>query len=247
MNSQDFLHFQSLSPSSLSSDEVHVWCAALNQESQNFRVLGSLLAPDELARADNYYFEKDRKCFIARRGLLRVVLSTYLGIEPARLQFSYGPCGKPGLKTVSYGEIHQFNLSHSNGLAMYAVSKRHRVGIDVESIHTIPEANQIAEQFFSPLEKDFIRSLPAEKRLEAFFNFWTCKEAYLKGIGDGLSIPLKQVEVSFNQGEEARLLTLHENQRKATDWNLNMIKNIQGYTAAIAVEGSNCKISLRYL
>lgn len=245
MDFESFSHIQSsLSLDSL-SDEVHLWCASLEQDPQNLRVLHALLAPDELARAGRYYFEKHRNYFIARRGLLRMVLSAYLGIAPTQLQFSYGPFGKPSLKTESYNRVIQFNLSHSNGMAAYVVSKDRRVGVDVEYLRTIPEATYIAEQFFSPYERNLIHSLPIEERSDAFIKIWACKEAFLKATGEGLTKPLKEIEILLNQGPEGQLSLNHGEQLEASSWRLETIRNIPGYIAVVVAEGPDWKINTK--
>jgi 4'-phosphopantetheinyl transferase len=245
MDFESFSHLQSsLSLGSL-SDEVHLWCASLDLDPQNLHVLHSLLAPDELARAGRYYFEKHRKYFIARRGLLRMILSAYLSIAPTQLQFSYGPFGKPSLTIEPSSQEIQFNLSHSNDLAAYVVSRNRRVGVDIEYIRTIPEATHIAEQFFSPYERNLIHSLPIEERSDAFIKIWACKEAFLKATGEGLTDSLHQIEVLFNQGQEDQLSLNHGDQLEASSWLLEMVRDIPGYIAVVVAEGPDWKINIK--
>lgn len=237
MNSDDFPRLRSSHSLLLPSDEVHTWYASLDLSPQRLQRLASLLSPDEQARAERFYFERDRKRFIAGRGLLRTILGSYLGMEPSRVEFCYGSYGKPALKTTFYGRVLQFSLSHSNGLALYTVSWNRRVGVDVEYIRPVCEADRIAERFFSADETAVIRSLPVERRLEAFFNAWTRKEAYLKAIGDGLTRPLTQIEVSLAPGEPARLVSVRGDRWEATRWRLEALKVASGYLTALAVEG----------
>ena len=118
MNPYYFSHADLMHYSWLLANVVHVWCASLDWPSPN---LYKILSQDEQARADRFYFELDRNRFIVARGLLRTILSGYLGIESSQVQFCYGPYGKPALKsTLRVKEIH-FSVSHSNNLVLYAL------------------------------------------------------------------------------------------------------------------------------
>ncbi len=220
----------------LSADDVHVWRADLNVSESRIEQLAKTLSPDERQRADRFYFERDRKHFTAGRGILRTILGGYLNLEPAQLQFSYSSRGKPALANTDIEGTISFNLSHSNGLALYALARSRCVGIDLEHIRPMPEAEKLAKRFFSPREHAAIASLPAEQKQEAFFRAWTCKEAYLKAIGEGLT-GLEQVEVSLTPGEPAVLLSIQGGQQAASQWSLHHLTPAPSYMAALAIEG----------
>ena len=101
----------------------------------------------------------------------------------------------------------RFNLAHSHELALYAFTRGREIGVDIEYLRALPDADQIADRFFSARENATLQALPASQRRQAFFNCWTRKEAYIKAIGKGLSQPLDQFEVSLAPGDPARLLT----------------------------------------
>ena len=168
----------SLSSLQLSSDDVHIWRASLEQPLEDVAKFFALLSPDEVVRAERFYFERDRSHFIVGRGLLRTFLGRYLEMEPARVEFSYGPYGKPALKSVFHGKALQFNLSHSNSVAVFIFSWNRLVGIDVEQVRSILDEDRFAEQLFSAREGRFIGSLSGEQKLDSFFKIWTCKEAF---------------------------------------------------------------------
>jgi 4'-phosphopantetheinyl transferase len=199
--------------------------------------LAQTCSADEQLRADRFYFERDRKHFIVGRGLLRAILGRYLDLEPAQVQFSYGPRGKPALANIGTGGALCFNLSHSNGLALYAVTHDRNLGIDLEYIRPMPEAEQMAKRFFSPREYAVISSLPPHQKQEAFFRGWTCKEAYLKAIGEGLAQPLDRVEVSLAPSEPARLYGITGEPSAAARWFLQELTPAPSYVATLAVEG----------
>ena len=118
----------------LSSDEVHIWRASLGLTSSQVQKLEQTLTIDEIGRAARYYFPNDRRRFIISRGLLRSILSFYLNTEPDQLRFRYGTNGKPLLAAATGRDILSFNLSHSGELVLYAVTRRRRVGIDLERV-----------------------------------------------------------------------------------------------------------------
>lgn len=134
----------------LGSDEVHVWQAPLNLTACHLQSLQQILAPDERSRAERFHFQQDQEHFTAARGLLRVILSCYLGLEPSHLRFCYNCNGKPALVPSSGGDMLRFNLSHSHGLALYAVTQNRDVGVDLEYIRTDFPWREMAERFFSP-------------------------------------------------------------------------------------------------
>jgi len=220
----------------LSSNDIHVWRAALDQPTSCFQQLAQSLCAQERVRAERFYFERDRKHFVVGRGILRTILGLYLGIEPSQLQFYYGPRGKPALTETYGGGWLRFNLSHSQGLALYAVTRDREIGIDIEHIRPMPEAEQIAVRFFSVQENAVFRTLPPSQKQTAFFNCWTRKEAYIKALGDGLALPLDQFDVSLAPGEPARLLSI-KGDRAITRWFLQELTPAPDYVAALAVEG----------
>ena len=229
----------------VSSDEVHVWRASLDQPTWYVQRLTQILSADERLRAEQFHFEQDWRRFTVARGLLRRILSCYLDVKPSDLQFCYGPAGKPCLprsEMTDWGRV-RFNLAHSRGLALYAITYDREVGIDLEHIRPMPDAEQIAARFFSSREVAAFRTTPPNKKLLAFFNCWTRKEAYLKANGDGLAQPLDQFEVSLAPGEPARLLRIHNDPQAASRWSIQELTPATGYAAAIAIENRSFSLT----
>ena len=169
----------------LAGGEIHVWRARLDDDVGDLEPFSAILSEEESVRAARYLFEKDRKRFILRRSLLREILSRYLNTEPARLRFAYGPHGKPALAFPCQDDF-QFNLSHSEGLAVYAVTRVGAVGVDIERVRVIREAEQIAARYFSPQETAGWLSSPSDRLAESFLRYWSRKEARLKVNGRGI-------------------------------------------------------------
>lgn len=225
----------------LLSDDIHVWRACLDQPAACIRHLAQTLSADERLRAERFHFERDRLRFITGRGLLRAILGRYLGLEPSQLRFRYSPHGKPALDPSGFqnplGLVLRFNLAHSRGLVLYAVTRKREIGVDMEYIRPIAEVNQIVERFFTARERAVFRALPISQRQEAFFNGWTRKEAYVKASGRGLDWPLDKIEVSLTPGEPARLLGTDGDHQEALRWFMQTLTPASGYGASLAVEG----------
>jgi len=218
----------------LLDDEIHIWRAPLDLEPQLVHQLNTYLTSDELARAARFKFDQDRLRFIAARGILRVVLGTYLHQKPASLVFSYGPHGKPTLQPIDAHNTLHFNLSHSHGVALYAVAKTRVVGIDIEALRSKSDWEDIAQRFFSHGEYLEILAQPEAARFKAFFQCWTHKEAYIKARGLGMTIPLNSFEVSFTANSLNGLRSADSDR-----WSLRGLEPAPGYTGAVVGEGQN--------
>ena len=226
----------------LAPDSVHIWRARLDQPTPIFEQLQSSLSSDEQARAAKFVFDRDRQHFAAGRGILRNILGAYLGVSPDAVQFVYGHTGKPFLASSLAQSTLQFNLSHSHGLAVYAITHSKEIGIDVEYLRPIAERDPIVAQNFSPQERAVFTTLPASEKDTAFFNTWTCKEAFIKASGDGLSFPLDRFSVSFGSSETAPLLSVADDSAIVSEWSLASFVPETNYLAAFAIRAALTQI-----
>ena len=225
----------------LSSNEVHVWRTDLNLPPDSILALRELLSEDEKQRADRFHFDRDRQHFIAARGILRTILGRYSDAEPSQLQFSYSPRGKPALANPRTDKRLEFNLSHSHGLALYAIALDRAIGIDLEYIRPI-DALQLAKRFFSDREFAVLFSFPPEEQDAAFFNYWTCKEAYLKATGKGIA-GLEEIEISPITIQPMTLMKIVEPPDAGDRWCLKQLNPGDSYIAALVAEGRDCHLS----
>ncbi len=226
----------------LSNKDIHVWRADLNLLPEQIEALATILSPDESDRARRFHFEKDRNRFIAARGILRLLLATYLNLSPSQLEFAYGDRGKPSLSVDTPGNL-SFNLSHSQGLALYAITRTSFIGIDIEYLRPLSDALQLAKRFFSPREYQAIAQLSPPEQQRAFFRAWTAKEAYLKATGSGLSGGLEKVEISTQSEDAFKLLSIDGDGRLASFWSLYSVKIHPDYLAALAIQKNNWNLS----
>ncbi len=211
---------------------VDIWTARLNSPVYDLDRLSALLSPDERARQGRMLAGRVRDRFTVARASLRLLLGRYLASDPAAIEFTYGPRGKPSLAAGGGGL--RFNLAHSEDLAVYAIARGHEVGVDVERIREVPDLERIARRFFAPEERAVLASLPAADRLRSFYLAWTRKEAYIKAVGDGLHIPLDSFSVSLGPREPARLTRLNVSPELPENWNLHHLETESGFVGAVA-------------
>lgn len=226
----------------LDGEEVHVWRAALARTPEEVEALERLLSEDELRRAESFHFPRDRSSFVVARGTLREILSLYVGVPPGLLRFGYNAFGKPELIPAQGDTPVRFNLSHAGGLALYAVAAGREVGVDVEVVRGGVPCEELAASFFSKQEMAALLALPAGDRRRAFFECWARKEAYIKGRGEGLSLPLDSFDVSLAPREPAALLATRDDRPGAARWSLCELTAGPGYAAAVAVEGGGWRL-----
>jgi 4'-phosphopantetheinyl transferase len=171
---------------------------------------------------------------------LREILAGYLRCEPSQLSFSVNAYQKPFLEDGGL----EFNLSHSGDLALLAVTRARKVGVDVEWMRTGFEIEEIGGRFFSQSEMVELQVLPPAQRELGFFNCWTRKEAYLKAQGMGLTLPLNSFDVSLSPGQPAILRATRPDPAEAARWTLLSLEVGPGYAAAVAFEGHNVEVRL---
>ncbi len=227
----------------LLTDDVHVWSALLDSPGETLQLLVQTLDSDERKRADRFYFEQDRTRFVVSHGLLRIILASYLNIEPDKLQFSYTSNGKPYLIQKFNDKELQFSLAHSHELALFALTFDRRIGVDIEKIYNFAETDQLANRILSRQEKAELRKHHPNEKLETLFRYWTCKEAYAKATGEGLALPVEEIHTSLVPGSMARLISIKRSVREASRWSLQELHPVPGFAAALAVEGHDYRLS----
>jgi 4'-phosphopantetheinyl transferase len=214
----------------LPDPEIEVWLAPLDISAHQLEHCFGLLSPDEKTRVERMYFERDRRRSAVARALLRVLLAPHVGLKPAEIAFSLGPHGKPCIAAAP--ESLHFNVSHSEELAIYAISRNCALGIDIEYIARAIAHEGIAERFFSARENAELQRCAPTHRKRAFFACWTRKEAVVKATGDGLRLPLDQIEVTVSPDEQPRLISIPGG--RTDDWTLHAVDVGSDYIATVA-------------
>lgn len=215
----------------LVSGELHVWWFDLDRTPAELDALQGCLAEDERQRVARFRFQRDAERALAARGLLRTLLGRYVGRPPGDLQFEYGQQGKPGLA----GQPIHFNLSHSSGLGLCAITLDQAVGIDVECMRDEVDHAGVARQSFSAAERAVLATAFAANALVGFFQCWTLKEAYIKARGGGLSIPLDAFDVSLSDTSDMQAVVSRETVPEAHGWFTRKLAAGPDFAAAVAV------------
>ena len=228
----------------LQSHHVDVWRAYLSLSDNSLELLERTLSDDENQRAASFHFQEDRNRFIVAHGCLRDILRRYLHCEAGQLSFSIGSYGRPGLSANSFDPGIEFNLTHSGNYALIAVTRERKVGVDLEGIRQGISPEDIAGRYFSQGEVSELMALSSEQREAAFFNCWTRKEAYIKAIGLGLSLPLNSFDVSLNPKEPAILRATRPDPQEVARWSLLSLEVDSGFASAVAVEGQGLEFRL---
>ena len=223
----------------LTSEEVHIWRANLDLSVTETEELTKILSTDEREKADRFRFAEHRRRSIITRARLRQILATYLNTSAEEVLFKYSDRGKPSLSNHCNQDNLQFNVSHSENLALYAFTHHNRVGIDLEYIRSRGDAVQIARRFFAPQEYELISSLEKNRQREVFLQIWTIKEAYLKATGEGLSGSLDTTEVSFEGDKPVGLAAINSSTQKANDWIVHSFLPAQNFIATVVVENKS--------
>lgn len=212
---------------------VHVYSGPLNPQSPQLDSLQKILSDDERQRAARFHFEKNRNEYILTRGSLRRFLSAYLKISPQEIRFAYTRHSKPFL--IDASQPISFNISHTDGLAAFAFTMEHSIGVDVEAVRANIKTAEIAERFFSVAERQALRGYSVAERDAAFYRCWTRKEAYIKARGEGLSHPLAQFDVALEPNPEPVLLATRPDPAERARWLLHPFTVPHGYAAAVAI------------
>jgi 4'-phosphopantetheinyl transferase len=218
-------------------ERIEVALARLDLDDEAATQEGEYLTEDEKRRARQFRFPRDRKRFIVSRARLRQLLASRLDASPASIELQYGCRGKPELAGQFAASKLKFNVSHSEDLAVYAFTSGGEVGVDVELIRPLPDADDIATRFFSRAENAAYLALHPRDRPLGFFNCWTRKEAFIKAIGDGLYYPLDAFDVTLAPGAPAQILRVGSTPGRLCGWELASFSPAAGFVAAVVAQG----------
>lgn len=227
----------------ITSDDVHLWVACLDQPFAVLDNLRTFLSSEEVGRAERLQSTLDRNRAIASRGILRTVLACYLGVRPEWVAFAYSSRGKPDVAIPEATSI-RFNLSHSGAYALIGVSLGRAIGVDLEVIRQLDNCDQLARLVLTARELVEFEELSDDQKSSSLLARWTIKEAYLKATGQGLTADMTRFE--FESGMDSSV-TLHVDTPGATRnrWYVRSVPVNLPCLAAVVVEGRQAKISLR--
>ena len=213
--------------------EVHLWAVRFDASEQHFEQCRQWLDAGERERAARFHFERHARVFTLGRASLRALIGAYLGRRPESIRFRYGAKGKPSLDEPG-SEGFLFNFSNSGPFGLYGFTWGCELGVDVEELRPVPEIEAIAARFFARDEVSDLMSLPEAERPRAFHSCWTRKEAYIKAVGDGLSVPLDSFRVTLLPGDPPRMTQLNGSEQAARGWTLQDVSPTPEHAGALA-------------
>lgn len=238
----------------LGEDEVHLWWMDLAPPPHARARAARWLDAGERERAARFHFEVHRERYVAAHGQLREVLGAYVGAAPEALRFEHEERGKPRLaETAADGTSTSglaFNLSHSEDAGLLAIGRLAPLGADIEVQRHLPDLEALAASHFTASELRELHDLPEARRHDGFFAAWTRKEAYVKALGAGLSVPLDGFEVALHPDRPAALRSIDGSEDKARAWTLWAGRPTPQSWAAVAIRAPRTRVrtfSLRQL
>ncbi len=221
-------------PCAPGADEVCAWVVDLARPPVHPNELFTRLTPEERVRAERYRIAKAREQFVIGRGLLRGLLGELLDTAPAAVPLVYLPSGKPILAGTN-APLH-FNITHTDGV-LVLVAGRRRVGVDVECVRAMDDAEGLVARYFSAAEATAFRALPEAQRPLAFFRGWTCKEAVIKAAGATVGC-LAEFDVELDPARPPRVNAVRAPQLTGPGWALTEWLAPGNAAVALAVEGA---------
>ncbi|MGR8953088.1 MAG: 4'-phosphopantetheinyl transferase family protein [Gammaproteobacteria bacterium] len=218
----------------MTADQPHsldIWLGRLSLRPANFSRYWGLLDAAEKSRALGIPNPLRQQRYVETQGRLRIILGEAVAAAPERLMIAKMAHGKPYL--ADYPAV-AFNLSHTGDQVAIALGRQCRVGIDIESCK--PRANMpaLVEKCFGAPEVDYWCGLPEDRQLLAFYRFWTRKEAFVKAIGQGLSLGVQRCVI--DPANPDRMLSVPASCGKAGDWSLYSIAQDDAICGAVAVD-----------
>ena len=203
---------------------------------QDLEKLWPPLSNQEKMQAEKFINKPLRDRYVMSHGLLRYLLSFYIGSEPHEIQYSVNPFGKPFLKESSSRV--QFNMSHSKDYAAYIIALDCQVGIDIEWKDKSINFEEISDFVLSPGETNSFHKLTPEEKFQTFYDIWTKKEAIVKAVGEGLSYPIKTIEIMNSTNNVKGCYTT----ANRNTFHCSELQNLDGYAGAIALEHKTDKL-----
>jgi 4'-phosphopantetheinyl transferase len=234
---------QRLAVPTLQAGALHLWGFALSATPAHAHAWAGSLSAQELERAHRFTALSLRTEFVVAHGILRHLLASYCEEQPPTLQFGAGGSGKPILLDPRHQHI-RFNLAHSHGRALIAVSRNLELGVDLEQMRPEVDVQDLANRFFFGSEIAAIRSAQGSAQRDAFFRYWVAKEAVLKAQGVGFGFPLDRFGIRFSADGTTASVESSDPARLSPDWRVRMLPCGLGWAGAVAARDGDWVITV---
>jgi 4'-phosphopantetheinyl transferase len=230
----------------LAKREIHLWLAHYDHVDDGLRdACRSVMSAEELAQEPRFFFARDRLRYVVTRWLARTVLSRYLPVEPTAWHFSTNDFGRPAIDVQRHGDTGlTFNISHTHSLIVLGVACERALGVDVENVVARKAALGVADRFFAPAEVAALFALPEPLQHDAFFEYWTFKESYIKARGMGLSLPLDRFGFRYPDASTVAIDIDPELEDCASRWQLWQFRPTPAYLVAVCAERTSPTVSI---
>lgn len=213
---------------------VQLWKISFNDFSDDEKFFKNILSSEEIERAARFHFVIDSIRYKVTKAVTKIILGKILSKEPQAIKFEFNAHGKPFLKDNKDGI--QFNASHSGELGLLAITDIGPLGVDIERYRKNMLTEKFARRFFSLSEVKSFLALPQSQKEAGFFNCWTRKEAFIKALGLGLAMPLKDFTVTLIPEEKAALKEIKNLNENVNNWLIKDIPLPDAYAAAYAIK-----------
>lgn len=220
--------------------QIHLWQYAIGKTpvDEDLAYAMTLLSDAERQRCAAFYFEKHRTEYALSHAILRLVLSEYAPVKPQEWRFVTGEWGKPEIDGPALDPPLWFNLSHTGGFVACVAGRVRELGVDVENLSRMTSCDEIAKHSFAAAEFEYLRNLPPALQHEAFFRIWTLKEAYIKAVGKGLSIPLDSFHFHFSTENPLRVTLEVTGESNPGAWSFFEFQPGPDYRISIGVQNT---------
>lgn len=215
------------------SIEVTVYQAKVSTDSQYDQRYWNLLDELEHAQASRIKQPSLQHRYVEIHGRLRILLGQCLNESPEQLQISRTEYGKPYLE---YYPEFSFNLSHTGEHVLFALTKQAQLGVDIEVCKRRTNLAGLVDKCFAKEEQVYWNQLPESAQVQAFYDFWTQKEAFVKATGRGVALGLNACVI--NPLCPTTFLSVPEICGRAADWHSLALDCGADLSAAIVVDRS---------
>lgn len=220
--------------------EIDFWHKVLNTTPKQYQQNWQILDDKEKRRAVRFSNILLRERYVTAHGRLRKILAQYIQVSPAKLRILTAVQGKPYL--ADYPEL-AFNLSHSDDNMAVAVAKNCQLGVDIEQCKPRPSLVDLVHRCFSKSEAAYWFELPEDHKTQAFYQFWTRKEAFVKATGLGIAVGLS--DCVLNPAQPQTFLAVPAQCGAVDEWHCRDIDLGQKLCAALVADKAIVKVNIR--
>ena len=223
-------------PAPLPEHEAHIWLVKPEsiRESAVLADFRALLSPQEREQCDRFHFPEDSHRYLVSHAMVRIALSSYIGLAPAELHFSRSKRGRPEIANSDAPGI-SFNLTHTRGLAACIVTRSGECGIDAEKLDSRHHLTGIAQRMFAPEEYRQLKHMSGVELAEAFFTRWTLREAFVKAKGIGISYPTRKLHFCIEDDDTIRVRFVSDLDEDDSYWQFRLLRPTGEHIVAIAL------------